>query len=245
MNASMYDASQGSKAGAHIEATTRSGTNEFHGEAYDYLQNNIFNAASFFRNASPAISEHDKVPALHYNRFGATLGGPIFKNKLFFFGAYQGIRDHDALNGTSTLTSPLHLTDDRSAQGLANMLQADFGKTVSPSQIDPAALQLFQAKGGRQVSDSDSSVHPIRRSPSSWATSVISNGAGGIRCGSGDHRYRLSDQQPGPALPEVYLPDRSLDGPVRRRRYPRIPQGSARRDTDGVVGQHHDSRLLH
>ena len=148
VNASMYDASQGSKAGAHIEATTRSGTNEFHGVAYDYVQNNIFNAASFFRNASTAISEHDKVVALHYNRFGGTVGGPIFKNKLFFFGAYQGIRDHDALNGSKTLTAPMHLTDDRSAQGLVNMLQADFGKTLSPSQVNPAALQLFQAKVG-------------------------------------------------------------------------------------------------
>jgi len=148
VNSAMYDASQGSKAGAHIEATTRSGTNEYHGVAYEYLQNTIFNAAPFFRNASTAISAHDKVPALHYNRFGGTLGGPIVKNKLFFFASYQGIQDYDALNGSKTLTTPLHLTDDRSAQGLVNMLQADFGKTLSPSQVNPAALALFQAKVG-------------------------------------------------------------------------------------------------
>jgi len=148
VNAAMYDASQGSKSGAHIDATTRSGTNELHGGVYEYLQNTIFNAAPFFRNASTAISEHDKVPALHYNRPGATIGGPIVKDKLFFFGAYQEIQDYDALNGTKTASVPLHLTDDRSAQGLANMLQADFGTTVSPSQINPAALALFQAKVG-------------------------------------------------------------------------------------------------
>ena len=148
INAAMYDASQGAKAGAHIEVTTRSGTNDFHGQVYDYLQNTIFNAAEFFRNASTAIAPQDKVSPLHYNRFGATFGGPIKKDKLFFFAAYQGIQDTDALNGSKTLTVPLHLTDDRSPQGLVNMLQADFGKTFTPSQLDPAAVKLFQAKIG-------------------------------------------------------------------------------------------------
>ncbi len=148
VNAAMYDASQGGKSGAHIGVTTKSGTNVFHGQAYDYLQNNFFNAAEFFRNASTAISAHDKVAALHYNRYGAIVGGPVRKDKLFFFGAYQGIHNSDAMNGAKTLTTPLHLTDDRSAQGLVNMLQTDFGKTVASSQIDPAALKLFQAKVG-------------------------------------------------------------------------------------------------
>jgi hypothetical protein len=150
VNAAMYDSSQGSKAGAHIEVTTRSGTNAFHGEVYEYVQNTMFNAAPFFRNASTAISAHDKVPALHYNRPGATIGGPIVKNKLFFFGAFQDIEDRDALNGSKTASVPLHLTDDRSAQGLANMLNADFGTSVTPSQISSAAVSLFQAKVGGQ-----------------------------------------------------------------------------------------------
>ena len=148
VNGAMYDASQGAKAGAHIEATTRSGTNQFHGGVYDYLQNNVFNAAPFFRNSSTAISAHDKVPALHYNRPGATIGGPILRNKLFFFAAYQDIQDHDALNGSKTASVPLHLTDDRSPQGLANMLASDFGVTVAPNQMNAAAVSLFQAKVG-------------------------------------------------------------------------------------------------
>jgi len=148
VNAAMYDASQGAKAGAHIEVTTRSGTNDYHGQVYDYLQNTIFNAAEFFRNASMAIAPQDKVSPLHYNRFGATFGGPVRRDRLFFFVVYQGIRDSDALNGTKSLTVPLHLTDDRSAQGLVNMLQADFGKTFAPSQLDPGAAKLFQAKIG-------------------------------------------------------------------------------------------------
>ncbi len=148
VNAAMYDASQGAKSGAHIEVTTRSGTNEIHGQGYEYFQNTIFNAAEFFRNASTAIAPQDKVSPLHYNRFGVTLGAPIKKDRLFFFAAYQGIQDVDSLNGSKSLTVPLHLTDDRSAQGLVNMLAADYGKNVTASQIDPAALKLFQAKIG-------------------------------------------------------------------------------------------------
>lgn len=148
VNAAMYDASQGSKSGAHIDATTRSGTNQFHGGVYDYLQNSFFNAAPFFRNASAAITP--KVPPLHYNRPGATLGGPVVHDKLFFFAAYQDIQDYDSLNGSKTASVPLHLTDDRSAAGLINMMQQDFGVTLQANQISQAALNLFQAKVGGQ-----------------------------------------------------------------------------------------------
>ena len=55
VNTSMYDASQGTNSGAHIEVITKSGTNAFHGQAYEYFQNNIWNAAPYFRNANPLI----------------------------------------------------------------------------------------------------------------------------------------------------------------------------------------------
>jgi hypothetical protein len=159
VNSGLYDASQGGKSGAQIETITRSGTNQFHGMAYDHLENNIFNANSFFRNAVPNTAAAGAAPnnavvgtaaALHYNRYGADVGGPIFKNKLFFFAGYQGIADHDANNGTQTLTVPQHLTSDRSAQGLSNMIQADYGKTIAPGAINPAAIALFNAKVGGQ-----------------------------------------------------------------------------------------------
>jgi len=146
VNSSQYDATQGGNSGAQIAMITRSGTNEFHGQLYDYLQNKAFNAAPFFRNADPAISAHDKVPALHYNRFGATIGGPIVRDKVFFFAAYQGIRNNDALGGNSKVTVPQHLTDDRSPAALAAVGQQDFGVSIAPSAIDPVALKTLQAK---------------------------------------------------------------------------------------------------
>jgi hypothetical protein len=146
VNTSMYDASQGANSGAHIELLTKSGTNDFHGQVYEYHQTSAWNAAPFFRNLDPGTPPDQKVPALHYNRFGGTLGGPIKKDKLFFFGSYQGIRVTDQLNGTSFLAVPPSLTDDRSPAALAAVAQTDFGVTVDPTKIDPIALKLLQTK---------------------------------------------------------------------------------------------------
>ena len=65
----------------------KSGTNEFHGSAYEYLRNTDLNATGFL--FSPAVFVK---PTLQRNQFGATIGGPIVKNKLFFFGDYEGFR---------------------------------------------------------------------------------------------------------------------------------------------------------
>lgn len=157
VNTSMYDASQGANSGAHIGLITKSGTNTLHGQVYEYFQNSFWNAAPFFRNAAPdaVIPPNQKVPALHYNRFGATLGGPVIKDKLFFFASYQGIRVTDALLGTSQANVPLHLTNDRSAPALAGVVNQDFigpcGGATQPTcftagQVDPVALQLLQTK---------------------------------------------------------------------------------------------------
>src|SRR5271169_6196403 len=121
VNAAMYDATQGANSGAHISVVTKSGTNELHGEVYEKFQNSVMNAAPFFYNASPAIT--DKDPYLNRNQFGATLGGPIKRDKLFYFLSYQGIRIADAADSIKDITVPLGLTGDRSAQGIVNAIQ--------------------------------------------------------------------------------------------------------------------------
>jgi hypothetical protein len=146
VNTSMYDASQGANSGAHVSLITKSGANDFHGQLYEYHQTSAWNAAPFFRKLDPGTPASQKVPLLHYNRFGATLGGPIKKDKLFFFGSYQGLRVTDQLNATSFLAVSPSLTDDRSPAALAAVAQTDFGVTVNPANIDPIALQLMQAK---------------------------------------------------------------------------------------------------
>lgn len=138
VNSSMYDASEGADSGAHIAVVTKSGTNQYHGGAYWYRQSSAWNAAPFFYNASPAIPQSQKVPALQRNVVGGTLGGPLVKNKLFFFTSYQGVRDHDQLNGVSDVAAPLNLTNDRSAAAL----EKEFGV----ASVNPVALKLLNTK---------------------------------------------------------------------------------------------------
>src|ERR1700752_5263610 len=85
VNTSMYDAQQGATSGAHIDMSTASGTNDIHGSLYDHHGTSALNAAPFFYNADSNIPAQDKVPRLHRDVGGGTLGGPLLKNKLFGF----------------------------------------------------------------------------------------------------------------------------------------------------------------
>lgn len=143
VNSAMYDAAQGANSGAHIGVLTKSGGNALHAEVYEKFQNSDMNAAPFFYNASPILAPI----FLNRNQFGATLGGPIKKDKLFYFLSYQGVRIADSTDSTKEVTVPLSLTDDRSAQGIINTIQGAYGKTVAASQLSSQALGLLQAKG--------------------------------------------------------------------------------------------------
>jgi hypothetical protein len=89
VNTSMYDAQQGSTSGAHIDMSTASGTNNIHGGAYVHRGTNWLNADPYFYNADPNIPASEKNPALHRYSAGGTIGLPIKKDKLFFYGSYQ------------------------------------------------------------------------------------------------------------------------------------------------------------
>ncbi len=81
----------GGSAGAITNLVTKSGTNQLHGSAWEFLRNEIFDANPFFANDTPDPADRKRTP-LRLNQFGATLGGPIKKDKLFFLIAYQGER---------------------------------------------------------------------------------------------------------------------------------------------------------
>src|ERR1700722_4058250 len=82
-----FNAEYGFAPGAVVLIETKSGTNGFHGGAFEFLRNQSFNASNWFSHT---------VDPLHQNQFGADVGGPILKNKLFFFGNYQGTRPSTA-----------------------------------------------------------------------------------------------------------------------------------------------------
>ena len=106
VNASMYDAQQGASSGAHIDLSTTSGTNAFHGQAYVHRGTNWINAAPFFFKNDDAIPQNKKNPELHRYIAGGTFGGPIIKNKLFGFVAYQHLHVSDEEIGDSFLDVP-------------------------------------------------------------------------------------------------------------------------------------------
>jgi len=97
---SQYDASSGRNPGANVDVVTKTGTNDFHGAAWEFNRNNFFNGNDFFYKRSEAAQNLPNKPqTLKQNTFGFTLGGPIKKNKAHFFGSYQGFRQ---LNGIGT-----------------------------------------------------------------------------------------------------------------------------------------------
>ena len=102
---STYDASFGRNPGANVNVVTKSGTNEFHGGLFEYFRNEKLNANDFFYNRDNAASQTQKQ-VLKQNQFGGVLGGPIKKDKLFFFGSYQGTRQRNgvATQGFTTAT---------------------------------------------------------------------------------------------------------------------------------------------
>lgn len=94
-------AEYGRSAGAQVEMITRSGTNEFHGGAWDYLRNTNLNANTFFSNQTG-----QSVPKFIQNQFGGSGGGPIFKDRTFFFGSYEGRRTRQEKVVNRTVITP-------------------------------------------------------------------------------------------------------------------------------------------
>ena len=92
-----YSAEYGRSAGGVVNAISKSGTNEFHGTAFEFLRNSYFDARNFF--------DH-QIPAFRRNQFGGSIGGPIKKNKLFFFANYEGLRQTLGLSTVSFTLSP-------------------------------------------------------------------------------------------------------------------------------------------
>ena len=155
VNTSMYDAQQGATSGAQIDANTRTGTNKWHGSGFGTRANNALNAAPYFYKQayieSPtSFPKYLVNPQFHRDTVGGTYGGPLWKDKLFFFAGYQNLHTSDQSQGLSQFTVPYGLTDDRSTAGLIAALNSYYtasgSSTVSTYTIDPVAAALLNAK---------------------------------------------------------------------------------------------------
>jgi hypothetical protein len=143
-----YDAEQGFAGGAVISVETKSGTNEFHGSGFEYHTNSRMRARNFFFPAG------EGVPKNLLNQFGGILGGPILRNRLFFFGSYEAMRQRQSFSRFATIPAAAHRTGNFSdanaelydpltgtATGASRSLFA--GAVVPASRIDGTVRRLL------------------------------------------------------------------------------------------------------
>jgi hypothetical protein len=143
--------------GGVVNLTTKSGTNDFHGSAFEFLRNEALNARNLF---APATAANPKKPVFRRNQFGFVLGGPVIKDKTFFFGDYQGTRQQIARVRTSTVpTLAQRQGNFSSSLGALLFLQANgsIGTTVTanPVNVTDTNGNVIQARVGQIFRPSD------------------------------------------------------------------------------------------
>ena len=129
-----FDAQYGTNAGAVLNVVTKSGTNQYHGDVFEFVRNRVFNARNFYAA---------KTDPLKRNQFGGTIGGPIRKDKTFLFFGYQGtrIRTQASSNNNTILPTPANLTGDFSNYLTANPAVNPQGRVIQIN--DPSTGQPF------------------------------------------------------------------------------------------------------
>ncbi|MEZ5391721.1 MAG: carboxypeptidase regulatory-like domain-containing protein [Bryobacterales bacterium] len=145
-----YPAEFGRAGGGAIMMTTRSGTNDLHGAAYEFFRNNAMDSRSFFAS---------KTAPLRYNIFGTSIGGPIKKNKSFFFFNYEGARRRDGVTYSSDDVP--HVPEksgdfsNRAGLSLKDPLGGTFANNIIPqARLDPIGRQVIQFYPDPNVSTS-------------------------------------------------------------------------------------------
>jgi hypothetical protein len=125
-----YSVEYGRSAGSYINIATKSGTNDFHGTAYDYFRNNILDARNFFATTGPA-------PEFRFNDFGGNIGGPIRKENTFFFLNYEGSRQRIGITGSGTVPSAFERSavEATSPQLIPILNMFPIGTSAGPDQF--------------------------------------------------------------------------------------------------------------
>src|SRR5262249_13532097 len=147
--ANTFDAEYGRNSGAVVNVVTKSGTNELHGSIYEFFRNDVLNAKQF------TFTEAPKTP-FKQNQFGGTFGGPIRKDKTFFFGSYegrrivQGVVSQPVTVPTATdfagdFSSVAPFTGSLTNPTVANVLQSRCGSSLNGTSL--AAVNSVAAGG--------------------------------------------------------------------------------------------------
>jgi hypothetical protein len=131
-----YAAEAGRTAGGVVNIVTRSGSNQFHGTAYEYFRNDIFDARNVFQTTG-------NKPELRQNQYGASIGGPIIKDRTFFFGDYEGFRQVSGVTYTSTVPTIDEYNAIHSIGGSSPEMLVAGGNKTQGLPIDPIALNYL------------------------------------------------------------------------------------------------------
>jgi hypothetical protein len=161
-----FSAEYGRSSGSIVNVGTRSGTDQFHGEVFDYFRNEALDARNYFNRgfnpstgAALTAGTGDKAP-LKRDNFGASVGGPIYKKHTFFYGSYEGLRQHQGILQNSevfTTAERNYITSVGNPTALAllaviqqpNSGTTNFvGFTPGPVQIDQGTMDILQQLGG-------------------------------------------------------------------------------------------------
>jgi hypothetical protein len=143
----LYDAEFGKEGGGTINIVTKSGTDQFHGTAFEFFRNTSLDANNFFQNETGSPR-----PVFRQNQYGGTLGGPVKKDKIFFFASYQGTNQANGESSSSNKTTFLPVLGNRSPQALGAIYGGETGVfggvpiAANGSNINPVALALLNAK---------------------------------------------------------------------------------------------------
>jgi len=180
-----YSAQLGRAAGAVLNATVKSGTNSLHGDAWEFFRNDKLDAADWFEDNSPTPIKGE----YRFNQFGGTAGGPILKNRIFFFGDYQGTR---RVQGTSANTTVPTVAEQKSNfQNLQDILTQQagtartdiLGRSIQRGTILDPGTTRFVAAGA---------VDPVSgRTNSSGADGFVRDPFSAL-CGPGTATYTVS-----------------------------------------------------
>ena len=139
VNQTSYDAEFGGKSGGVINVITKAGSNNIHGSVFEFVRNDIFDAKNFF--VSPASSK----PPFRQNQFGASLGGPIQKDKSFFFADYEGMRIRQSQTQLFHVPTALERTGNFTGSGITvnnPSTGTPFANDTIPS-VDPVAAAML------------------------------------------------------------------------------------------------------
>src|SRR2546429_451131 len=174
---SNYPAQVGRSSGGVVGASTRSGTNSFHGDVFEFLRNSALDARNFFDSAKPPFRR---------NQFGASAGGPLWKDHTFFFGDYEGLRASTGITQVDTVPS--------AAARAGNL-------STGPVAVDPSVLRFvnafFPLPNGSLLGSGDTGIYTFsgqQVTPENYFTSGITAFTGGLGSTTNYHFHWTSIQ---------------------------------------------------